>query len=71
MGGEVASPAASVPGPRAAGGGAVGCGSRFDFLSHILDVFSLNGFGCCRDSNGGGGNDDCNEARIVGGGICA
>lgn len=67
---EMASSAAPVPGPRAAEGGDGGCGSRFDFLSHILDVFSLNGFGCCRDSNGGG-NDDCNKERIVGGGICA
>jgi len=48
------------------------CGTRFDFLSHILDVFSLNGLGCCRhvDDDGGGGGGGA-QSGMLGGGICA
>jgi hypothetical protein len=48
------------------------CGStRFDFLSHILDVFSLNGLGCCRHDDDGGGGGGGAKSGILGGGICA
>jgi len=62
------------------GGGGGGCGLRFDFLSRILDVFSLNG-PCCNHcdndrqhevSGGGGGGgkggicseDDCDMTSV-------
>ena len=42
------------------------CGdSRFSFLSHVLDVYVLNGLGCCRHTDGDG------DVRPMSGGICA
>ncbi|KAL3807601.1 hypothetical protein ACHAXA_006105 [Cyclostephanos tholiformis] len=56
--GPTSAPRAASPSPS--------CGdSRYNFLSHVLDAFSLNGFGCCRHSDGDG------DVRLMSGGICA
>jgi hypothetical protein len=62
----------SLPGAARPASPSPSCGggdgsSRFSFLSHVLDVYILNGLGCCRHTDGEGDGD----VRPMSGGICA